>query len=295
MTVQKQHERAQGAVAAAMAFARRPTIVGVHWFQFYDYPKGGRADGEDYNFGLVDINDRPYEELIEGLGDINPHLALIHHRGKGMPLPSAEIARLVPEADINPQDRSLKEWPKERALIPLFSAPKPEIVFGDAYLAWSRQGLHLATISMDYYDPVLLAYSDEFPREEAFRIDWGIDLAGRLQHFAILISPPKVNSEDGALRMRADLCRMDHGPCEPVPSGVATYFGSDTPRITVEVSLPWAVLGVETPPPDENLRMELAMTSFYRARWMSWSGLPPAQAMQDPARWTSVKLGSGAR
>ena len=42
----------------------RPYIVGTHWFQYYDEPKGGRADGEDYNMGLVDIYDQPYQEVV---------------------------------------------------------------------------------------------------------------------------------------------------------------------------------------------------------------------------------------
>src|SRR5439155_885420 len=46
MTVGTQAERARGAAAAAERFARQPTIVGSHWFQYYDHPRGGREDGE---------------------------------------------------------------------------------------------------------------------------------------------------------------------------------------------------------------------------------------------------------
>ena len=36
-----------------------PYVVGADWFQYYDEPPHGRKlDGEDYNFGLVDIHDR---------------------------------------------------------------------------------------------------------------------------------------------------------------------------------------------------------------------------------------------
>ena len=37
-------------------------------------PKGGRPDGEDYNFGLVDIDDRPYEALVDAFSRVNPTL-----------------------------------------------------------------------------------------------------------------------------------------------------------------------------------------------------------------------------
>jgi hypothetical protein len=42
-----------------------PAIVGTHWFQFYDQPSGGRFDGENYQTGLLDIADTPYQETIE--------------------------------------------------------------------------------------------------------------------------------------------------------------------------------------------------------------------------------------
>ena len=69
MTVETQAERAAGAAAATENFAAIPEVVGAHWFQYYDHPKGGRPDGEDYDFGLVDINDGPYRRLTSALRD----------------------------------------------------------------------------------------------------------------------------------------------------------------------------------------------------------------------------------
>ncbi len=43
---------------------RNPFIVGAHWFQYLDEPLTGRFDGENYNVGLIDICDNPYEELV---------------------------------------------------------------------------------------------------------------------------------------------------------------------------------------------------------------------------------------
>jgi hypothetical protein len=78
MTVGTQAERARGAAAATRNFAALPEIVGAQWFQYYDHPKGGRSDGEDYNFGLVDIDDRPYEQLTEALAAANRAAPAIH-------------------------------------------------------------------------------------------------------------------------------------------------------------------------------------------------------------------------
>jgi hypothetical protein len=293
MAVPTQAERTRGAMAAVQRFAREPQIVGIHWFQYYDHPTGGRTDGEDYNFGLVDIDDRPYEELVEAFSRVNPRLAEIHQQTRGSP-PARGAEPEIPEATIDARDHSLAEWPKERALVPRLVAPAPEVVFGDFYLAWNPAGLHLAMIAMDYYDPDLLAYTEAFPLEEAFRVDWGVDAGAGPRRFALYIIPPRVFPASGAPMMHAWLCRTDEQPCQPVPEAVTTYFGSDQPRITVEVSVPWHTLGVSGPPPSRQLGVELAATAWHRSRWMSWSGRPPMLAMQEPGGWQHIRLGSEA-
>jgi hypothetical protein len=294
MTVQTQNERTRGAMVAAQRFAREPQIIGMHWFQYYDHPQGGRDDGEDYNFGLVDVDDRPYEELVQAFSRVNPRIARMHQQALlgSPPAPKAEPE--IPQANIDARDHSLSDWPKERALVSGLVAPPPEILFGDFYLAWNATGLHLALIGMDYYDPLILAYGDEFPLEEAFRVDWGVDAGAAPQRFALYVIPPRVFPENGTPMMRVWLCRTDQEPCQPVPEAVTTYFGSDQPRITVEVSLPWQALGVARPPPHRQLRVEVAATAWHRSRWMSWSGSPPMVAMREPMRWRTVRLGSDA-
>jgi hypothetical protein len=197
----------------------------------------------------------------------------------------------IPAAAINPRDNSLAEWPKAQALLRGFSAPAPEIVFGDFYLAWNQEGLYLATISMDYYDPMFLAFDgDTVPLEESFRIDWGVDAGTGPQRFVLYIVPPKVYSESGPPRTRALFCRSDSTPCTPVPNAVATYFGGDLPRIVAEVFLPWSALGRQEPPADKQLRVELAATAHHRARWMSWSGLLPKLGAEETTGWHTVTL-----
>ncbi|MBN1987257.1 MAG: beta-galactosidase, partial [Prolixibacteraceae bacterium] len=43
----------------------RPELIGMHYFQWLDQPVFGRFDGENYNIGLMDICNNPYNELIE--------------------------------------------------------------------------------------------------------------------------------------------------------------------------------------------------------------------------------------
>jgi PAS domain-containing protein len=163
----------------------------------------------------------------------------------------------MPEADINPDDRSLIEWPKARALVPGLTAPSPDVVFGDIYLSWNQAGVYLATIAMDYYDPELLAFGETFPLGEAFHLDWGIDAGAGPQRLALYMVPPKAYLQDGTSHTRASLCRLTNGTCEPVPGAVAHYLGTETPRIVAEVAVPWRALGVDGPPAAGQLRMEL--------------------------------------
>ncbi|HEX5764100.1 MAG TPA: hypothetical protein VFY27_00915, partial [Woeseiaceae bacterium] len=110
MTVPTQAERTRGAIAAAQRFARQPQIVGLQWFQYYDHPYGGREDGEDYNFGLVDINDRPYERLVEAFSRVNPDLPAVHEQMSDTTLPVRDGPWRIPHAAIDVRDRSLGEW-----------------------------------------------------------------------------------------------------------------------------------------------------------------------------------------
>ena len=66
-----QPERATALCNTARELARLPYVVGAEWFQYYDEPPHGRFDGEDYNFGLVDIHDQPYEEVTKAIASLN--------------------------------------------------------------------------------------------------------------------------------------------------------------------------------------------------------------------------------
>lgn len=42
-----------------------PWVVGDEWFEYVDEPQGGRVpDGENDNFGLVDVENQPYSDLV---------------------------------------------------------------------------------------------------------------------------------------------------------------------------------------------------------------------------------------
>lgn len=64
-TYPTQADRAQAAGAYLRRVIARPYLVGAHWFQYMDQPATGRVDGENQNFGLVDIHDDLWTVLTD--------------------------------------------------------------------------------------------------------------------------------------------------------------------------------------------------------------------------------------
>ena len=295
MTVDTQAERAAGAAAAARNFAALPQIVGTHWFEYYDDPKGGRPDGEDYDFGLVDIDNRPYRRLTEALAAAN-HAAPSIHAAAHASAPSGGVFE-IPEAAIDAHDSSLSDWPKPASLLPPLTPSPGAVDFGEVYLSWSARGLALATIGQDYFDIDLLAYDGAFPLGEAYRVELGVDAGGGPRRVTLFFIPPRTKVHDHP-PMTALLCAGAAGAaiaesCTPVASAEAVYFGADQPRITAEMVIPWAALGVAPPAAGQEITAEVALTSWHRERWMSLSGRPPSAALADPAGWRRLRLGDG--
>jgi hypothetical protein len=295
MTVATQEDRAAGAAAAIANFAAIPELVGAHWFMYYDHPKGGRPDGEDYDFGLVDINDRPYEGITAALAAANPR-ALRIHAAAAVPPPRNGMF-VLPHAAISVNDHSLSDWPKPASLLPRLTPSSGAVEFGEAYLSWSERGLALATIGQDYFDIDLLAYDGAFPLVDAYRVELGVDVGAGPRRFTLFFIPPRTKVRDHP-PMTARLCAGEARiaiveGCVEVSGADAVYFGADQPRITAEMVIPWSALGITAPTPGTQLRADIAITSWDRERWMSLSGLAPDAAMNDPEVWPAMRLGNG--
>jgi hypothetical protein len=295
MTVATQDERARGAAAAAENFAAIPGLIGMHWFQYYDHPRGGRPDGEDYDFGLVDIDDVPYARVVHALAAANRNIPAIHAAASAHPAPDSGYE--LPHATIALDDHSLSDWPKPASLLPPLTPSPGAVDFGEIYLSWSDKGLNLATIGQDYFDVDLLAYDATFPLSESYRIEIGVDAGAGPHRMTLFFIPPKKRIKD-YLEMKWTLCEgpadaaIAHG-CEPPAGAEAVYFGADQPRVTAEMTIPWSALGVAAPVTGATLRAEVAMTSWHRERWMTISGKPPEQALADPSGWRVMTLRDG--
>ena len=65
-----QQDRASHFDRYVTALAQMPFLVGFHWFEFTDEPAEGRFDGENSNYGLVNIKDEPWQVLVERMTQV---------------------------------------------------------------------------------------------------------------------------------------------------------------------------------------------------------------------------------
>jgi hypothetical protein len=137
--------------------ARVPYVIGADWFQWADEPSSGRdADGEDVNFGVVDVDDHPYEPLARAVRETTPLLDQLHMRS-----PSDEGGDVWRESFANRPvakmpflsqpiklDGRLNDWPAECRI----HGMRADAVVGgernhlpppDVYLGWTNDGIYL--------------------------------------------------------------------------------------------------------------------------------------------------------
>ena len=57
-------------------------IVGAHWFNFGSQPITGRGDGQNDEFGLIDICDTPFYNLIKYTQELASHMYVHRLQGK---------------------------------------------------------------------------------------------------------------------------------------------------------------------------------------------------------------------
>lgn len=80
--VPTQQCRADKFEACATAWMSQPYLLGYHWFQYMDEPNVGRFDGENGNYGLVNIEDNPYTEFVSRFTAVNRRVWDLHAAAK---------------------------------------------------------------------------------------------------------------------------------------------------------------------------------------------------------------------
>jgi hypothetical protein len=301
LKVPTQAERAMVVQRALQNFARCPNIIGTHWFQYYDEPQGGRADGEDYNMGLVDIYDQPYEELVTSFQLVNVSLPGLHaqaHPSRPREnVPFVTIPRASREIDLS--DASLSDWDKDRTLMRGFTAEPPYVPFADIYLAWHPSGLYLATIGMDYMYPDDVFYENSFPLSETYQLHLLMFVEDRAHHFVVHFMPHEVTSApDAATNASKSIALIPclytfcpDGQSRPLSEATVQYLNAEAPRISCEALFSSQLFGLPSFREGMKLKMNIVVISHYRGQEMFWSEGTATKTFSRPEGWRAVTLG----
>lgn len=167
--VTTQAERVEGLRTTLTHLARVPYVLGIEWFQFFDEPTHGRFDGENYNFGLVDIHDQPYAELTSVFQTLD--LGALKNQPAS---PRADASRGIPPAPADPfadfvLTRALKHWDRERGFVkPASAAP-----LADLYLCWSSKAIYLGLYAIDMVED---GFYSEGPTPKVDRAQWSVQI-----------------------------------------------------------------------------------------------------------------------
>lgn len=167
-TVETQAERAESFRTTLREFARLPYLIGAHWFQYYDEPTFGRPDGENFNMGLVDIHDQPYEEITAAATSEHAAAQALHQRsGRAAPAPAGGPLPAAPPRVMDGPGG----WDRDRA----FVAPTTGLPEADLYACWDSSRLYVAMHAADIRDLKL------YPRgvvPDSLRLRWELRLGG---------------------------------------------------------------------------------------------------------------------
>jgi hypothetical protein len=152
-----QQARADGYKLLTTRLARVPYVIGADWFQWSDEPPGGRfGDGEDVNFGVMDVDDHPYELLTQAIHDTTPQLNPMHAgsvtddqkdvwRESFANKPVMNVPYLSTPIVLKGE---LSDWPANAKLPPMrhsqtIGLERSKLPVPNVYLGWTEDGLYL--------------------------------------------------------------------------------------------------------------------------------------------------------
>jgi agarase len=78
--VETQAQRAENYKKYIAAMYAQPMVIGTHWFEFADQSPNGRFDGENSNYGVVDIYNKPYTALLDAMTAANKQAFEVHSK-----------------------------------------------------------------------------------------------------------------------------------------------------------------------------------------------------------------------
>jgi len=244
--VQTQRERADGFRNTLVQLLRTPYVIGADWFQYYDEPAHGRFDGENYNFGLVDIYDRPYEPLTRA----SSSLKLAALKAREYP-PRSDASKGVPPAPADPLEEfkpllAMKRWDRERGFVPSAS----QFPIADLYLCWDKSAVYVGVYAQDYAET---EYYRDKKIPECDRAEW-------------IVSP-------GKNPIHARLGPGGPARCDEPAVQLVNIVGEyQNTRNIAAMKLPASLFGKRQFKPGDEIELTSTFFTHARAERVEWKG-----------------------
>ncbi len=139
--VQTQAQRAANYKTYVETMFSYPMVIGAHWFEFADQSPQGRFDGENSNYGIVDIKHRPYSELLNSMAQSNAILNKIHSES-----PVKEFKSLPQQAKVVFDSVNRPEKPPMLDLMKCEHVQEPALFYAPDASASIKQEANFITI-----------------------------------------------------------------------------------------------------------------------------------------------------
>ncbi len=308
--VPDQQARAEGYSLFTQRMSRVPYMVGADWFQWSDEPASGRSsDGEDVNFGIVDVDDQPYTKLARAIRDTAPKLNPLHAgsstdsqanvwRDSFTDLPMLTVCKLPQPPRIN---GNLSDWSEQFRVTPVQTTktigiernttPPPNVFMG-----WRDEGLYLAFEVFDQNIDSVAASDRWWTRDN---IEFWISTRPVMTDEQVyntfchqFFYVPHANPVDGILGTLGQWHRPgDALQKNLVPHPKVVHQSRVLPdRYTVEIFLPAEALNGWDPANHNELAFNFHIRNFHKAVDYFWSAPKELTTQLRPNTWGKLVL-----
>lgn len=308
--VVNQQARAEAYRLMTTRLARVPYIVGADWFQWSDEPPSGRsADGEDVNFGVVDVDDRPYNQLVDAIRQTAARLDTIHatsaqdqQDGVWRDSPTRPTMRVAYLSRPIRLDGDLSEWPDANRVqgihlsqtvgLDVSRLPPPTIMLG-----WRPEGLYLAMDVPNPY-PMTAPITARWWTRDCVEFWFATRPVHQLettyneychQFFFVPLDPAVNNGIAGAVGQwhRPGDALKDHLLPHPDIRYCCRLLGD---RYVVEMFIPKGSLNGFDPANHSQLAFNIATRNYQQAANWYWSTSKEVHTQNRPTTWGDIRL-----
>jgi hypothetical protein len=307
-----QRARADGYRLFTTRLARVPHVIGADWFQWSDEPPSGRSsDGEDVNFGVVDVDDRVYEALADAIRTTTPQLNGLHGASVRDPQtdvwresflankPVARVPFLPKPIRLNGE---LSDWPAEAKLAGVrhgqtIGLERSSLPLPNVYLGWTNEGLYLGLEVFDHdivgapakgwwwtRDNVEIWLSTRPVASDQYAYD-----VYSHQFFFVPIDFPDANGDSGVVgqwHRPGDNLKDNLIPHPAVKDAVRVL----PDRYVVEMFIPASALNGYDPASQPAMAFNIHVRNFQHATDYFWSAPKEMMTQLRPNTWGTMYL-----